>query len=81
MKLTILDHFHVFVPQGQFESGPHKGEDKPDRKINFVKNQTIDEADLPEGQSAQDWIEKGLAVSAEAIGAGETPVPEAGPAV
>jgi hypothetical protein len=61
MKLIILDHFHVFVPQGQFESGPHKGENKPDRQVNFAKDQTVDGDDLPEGQSATDWIAKGLA--------------------
>lgn len=53
-KLVILANFHVFVAQ----------EGLPERKVTFERSQVVAVADLPEGQSAEDWIAKGLAKAA-----------------
>lgn len=54
-KLIIEANFHVFVSQG---------EGKPERKVEFTKGMVVAENDMPEGQSAEDWIAKGLAKAA-----------------
>ena len=54
-KLIIDANFHVFVSQG---------EGKPERKVAFTKGLLVDASDIPEGQSAEDWIAKGLAKAA-----------------
>ena len=48
-RYLVLENFHVFVPQG--EGGTEK-------KVIYLKGQVVE--DVPEGQSAEDWIEKGL---------------------
>ncbi len=48
-RYLVLVFFHVFVPQG--EGGP-------EQKIIYLKGQVVE--DVPDGQSAEDWIEKGL---------------------
>ena len=48
-RYLVLENFHVFVPQG--EGGSEK-------KVIYLKGQVVE--DVPEGQSAEDWIEKGL---------------------
>lgn len=60
-SLRILANFHVFVSQGRYDSGPHEGEDKPARRVDFVRGQSVPVADLPPDQSADDWKAKGLA--------------------
>ena len=54
-KYIIALNFHVFVSQG---------EGKPERKQPFTKGQVIEENDIPAGQSADDWVAKGLAKAA-----------------
>ena len=54
-KYIIALNFHVFVSQG---------EGKPERKQPFTKGQVIEENDIPAGQSADDWVAKGLATAA-----------------
>lgn len=48
-RYLVLENFHVFVPQD--EGGTEK-------KVIYLKGQVVE--DVPEGQSAEDWIEKGL---------------------
>jgi hypothetical protein len=60
-KLIILANFHVFVAAGK---GPGGG-DLPDRKVSYTKGMVVPLADVPQGQSAEDWIAKGLASLAE----------------
>ena len=50
MKIKILSNFHVFAPK-----------DGRDKRVAFTAGTTIDAGDLPEGHSARDWAEKGLA--------------------
>lgn len=64
-KLLILQNFAVMVPTGTYESGQHAGENKPDRRVPYSKGMVVNEADVPEKQSADDWIEKELAEAAE----------------
>lgn len=54
-KLIIEANFHVFVPTG---------EGKPERKATFTKGMVLEASDIPEGQSAEDWIAKVLAKAA-----------------
>ena len=54
-KYIIALNFHVFVSQG---------EGKAERKQAFTKGQVIEENDIPAGQSADDWVAKGLATAA-----------------
>ncbi len=70
MKIQILANFHVFVP----------GDSVDDKRVEFTKGMVVDDANMPVGQSAQDWIEKGLAKAAEAASTGDAGA-EAGPAV
>lgn len=51
MKIKIVSSFHVFAPT----------------KVAFTAGTVIDAGDIPAGQSAQDWVDKGLA---EEIGGG-----------
>lgn len=50
MKVRITTNFHVFAPK-----------DGRDRRVAFTAGTVIDAGDLPPGQSARDWVEKGLA--------------------
>lgn len=54
MKILITANFHVFVAQ----------QGKADRRVSFARGVVIDGADVPAGQSAGDWIAKGLAKDA-----------------
>ena len=54
-KYLIEANFHVFVSQG---------DDKPERKASFTKGMVVEAADIPQGQSAADWVAKGLAKAA-----------------
>jgi hypothetical protein len=64
-KLLILQNFVVMVPTGKYDSGPHEGENKPDSRVQYSKGMVVDEANVPENQSADDWIAKELAEAAE----------------
>ena len=57
MKYLIEANFHVFLP-------PQEG--RPEPKQSFGKGQILDEADIPDGQSGDDWVAKGLATVASA---------------
>ena len=48
--VRIVANFHVFVPAAE-----------GDRRVAYQRGQTVKVADIPDDQSAQDWIEKGLA--------------------
>jgi hypothetical protein len=63
-KLLILENFAVDVPQGVHEDGPHVGKDKPPITRRYLKGVVVDASEVPEGQTAADWIEKGLARAA-----------------
>ena len=54
-KYIIEANFHVYVGQG---------DDKPERKASFTKGMVVEAADIPQGQSAADWVGKGLAKTA-----------------
>jgi hypothetical protein len=54
-KYLIEANFHVFVSQG---------DDKPERKATYSKGMVVEAADIPQGQSAADWVAKGLAKAA-----------------
>lgn len=58
MKVLIELNFHVFIP-------PHV-ESHPETKKTYSRGQVIDASDIPDGQSAEDWISKGLATAADA---------------
>lgn len=49
-RYLVLENFHVFVP-------PDGG--GSEKKVIYLKGQVVE--DMPEGQSAEDWIKKGLA--------------------
>lgn len=59
-RLIILANFHVDVSNGKDAAG----NDKPPTKKAFTKGMVVNIDDLPEGQSADDWIEKELAKAA-----------------
>ncbi len=52
MRVIINENFHVFVSQGDGRS---------DRKVAFTKGMVVDDTAIPEGQTTDDWIAKGLA--------------------
>ena len=54
-KHIIEANFHCYVSQG---------DDKPERKASFTKGMVVEAADIPQGQSAADWVGKGLAKTA-----------------
>jgi hypothetical protein len=54
-KVLIVENFHVYVGQG---------EDQPELRKDFTKGQVIDSADIPEGHTAEAWVEKGHAKAA-----------------
>ena len=56
MQLIVLQPFYVWVPSGKNADGT----DKPDRRQSYSPGQTLQSQDVPEGQSTEDWIEKGL---------------------
>ncbi|CAB4167202.1 hypothetical protein UFOVP860_6 [uncultured Caudovirales phage] len=56
-KLLVLENFHVYIPDGLQPDG----ERKPDKRITFTKGMTLTTDQIPAGQAAADWIEKGLA--------------------
>lgn len=56
MKYLIEANFHVFLLQEPAGDRP-----RPELKRSFGKGQVIDEADVPDGQSGDDWVAKGLA--------------------
>jgi hypothetical protein len=57
MKVEIVENFRVWVST---EPG------QPERKVGFTKGMVVDEPNVPAGQSAQDWIDKGLAKAVKA---------------
>lgn len=58
MKYLIEANFHIFLPPPQ--------EGRPEPKVSFGKGQVIDESDIPEGHTGDDWVAKGLATVASA---------------
>lgn len=64
MRLLILENFSVYIParDGQREE-----------KCSFSKGMTPDADKLPAGQSAEDWIAKGLAKAASAASSATAP--------
>ena len=56
----IVENFHVDVEQGKDVAGKER---PPIRKY-FTKGMVIAVDQLPQGHSAQDWIDKGLAKAA-----------------
>lgn len=59
-KFMIVANFHVYVAQGKNLDDT----DKPDRKVTFSKGMVVDANDIPEGQTADDWVAKELATVA-----------------
>jgi hypothetical protein len=59
-KFIIAANFHVYVGQGKNPDDT----DKPARKVTFSKGMVVDANDIPEGQTADDWVAKGLATAA-----------------
>ena len=57
MKYLIEMNFHVFLPPQ---------DDRPETKQSFGRGQVIEEVDIPDGQSGDDWVAKGLATVATA---------------
>jgi hypothetical protein len=53
-KYIIEANFHVYVSE----------DGKPERKAAFTKGMVVEAADIPQGQSADDWVAKGLAKAA-----------------
>ena len=51
-RVVIIANFHVFVAQG---------EGKVDRRVGFTKGMVVEADKIPEGQTTDDWIAKGLA--------------------
>jgi hypothetical protein len=54
-KLIVETSFHVFVPQG---------EGRPERRVEYRAGMLVEADDIPEGQTADDWVAKGLAKAA-----------------
>jgi len=54
-KYIIEANFHVYVSEH---------DSKPERKAAFTKGMVVEAADIPQGQSADDWVAKGLAKAA-----------------
>ncbi len=69
-KLQIIANFRVWVP----DAGK-------DRKVEFTKGMVLDESAVPEGQTAEDWLAKGLAKAVTTAGADDESAREAGAAV
>lgn len=61
MKLLIIAKFHVFASQG---------EGKKSTRFDYAPGMVVDSEDLPADQSAEAWIDKGLA--REAVPTGTT---------
>jgi len=57
MKYLIEANFHVFLPA---QDG------KAEAKVAFGRGQVVDESDIPEGHTGDDWVAKGLATVASA---------------
>ena len=55
-KLVIAANFHVDLP----DSDP----EKPSTRKPYTKGMVVDEADLPEGHTAEAWVSKDLATFA-----------------
>lgn len=56
MEKVIIDaNFHIFVSQG---------EGKPEAKALFTKGMVVAADEIPEGHTAESWVEKGLAKAA-----------------
>lgn len=70
-KLQIVANFLVWVP----------AEPGKDRKVEFTKGMVLDADALPAGQSAEDWIAKGLAKAVSTAGADDESAQEAGAVV
>jgi hypothetical protein len=70
-KARVAANFHVFVP----------AEDGRDKKVAYTAGMAVAAADLPEGQSLQDWVDKGLAKAVPTAGTGDEQAHEAGTAV
>lgn len=56
MRIKIVGNFHVFVPK-----------EGRDRRVAFTAGAVLEASDLPAGQSAQDWLDKGLAVVVDTV--------------
>ena len=54
-RVVIIANFHVFVSQGA---------GKTDRRVGFTKGMVVEGDKIPEGQTTDDWIAKGLAKAA-----------------
>lgn len=61
--LVILQGFSVFAPRS-------KRRGKGEERVRFGAGMVIEEKDIPPGQSAEDWIEKGLAKRADETATG-----------
>ena len=55
--VRIVANFHVFVPQ---PAGPD-GKPQPEKRVHYARGQSVPGDEIPSGQSAADWIDKGLA--------------------
>lgn len=58
--LIIAANFHVDIAQG----ADGAGNEKPPIRKPYTKGMVVDEADLPEGHTADAWIAKELAAEA-----------------
>ncbi len=54
LRVIITENFHVFVSQAG----------KTDRRVGFTKGMVVEDDKIPEGQTTDDWIAKGLAKAA-----------------
>lgn len=54
MTALIIANFHVWVPGVDGE-----------KRISYQRGMIVDQADMPAGQTIEQWIEKGLAAEAK----------------
>lgn len=59
--VRIVASFHIFVPQ----PAGHDGKPQPEKRQHYARGQSVPVDEIPTGQSAADWIEKGLAEALE----------------
>lgn len=57
MKIKIVSNFHVFAPGGERE-----------KKVAFTAGTVLGPTDMPDGQTAEGWVEKGLAEEFGGVG-------------
>lgn len=61
-KIVITANFRIDVAQGKNTDGT----DKPPVQRQYTRGMVVEEADMPDGHSVADWIDKELAEYAKA---------------